>query len=76
MKEEVSASLPTSVPELHNEISRLTKEAEELKKQVFQLQLERDILDKAAEIIKKEKSISLNELTNREKADLIGALRD
>ena len=77
MREEPTAnSMPQTVPELQDEVSRLTKEAEELKKQVFKLQLERDILEKAAEIIKKGTGISLESLSNREKAELIDALRD
>ena len=77
MKEEPAAnSLPQTIPELQDEVSRLTKEAEELKKQVYKLQLERDILEKAAEIIKKGAGISPESLSNREKAELIDALRD
>lgn len=39
--------------ELHNEVVSLSAEAEELKKQIHRLQLEKDALQKAAEIIKK-----------------------
>ncbi len=72
----LSSKLPDNVSDLQDEIHKLTKEAEQLKKQVFQLQLERNILEKAAEIIKKGQGISLEKLTNREKAELIDALRD
>ncbi len=70
-----SPKLPDNVPELKEEVQKLTQEAEELRKQVFQLQLERDILEKAAEIIKKGVGISLEKLSNSEKAELIDALR-
>lgn len=68
--------LPDNVSELKDEVKKLTKEAEELREQVFQLQLERDILAKAAEIIKKGAGISLEKLSNYEKAELIDALRN
>lgn len=48
---------------------------EELKRNVYRLQLERDILEKAGEILKKGQGINLKTLTNHEKAELVGALR-
>lgn len=39
--------------ELQNEIKDLNIQAEDLRRQVYQLQLEKDVLEKAAEIIKK-----------------------
>ena len=42
-------------------------EAEDLKRQVYRLQLEKDVLEKAAEILKKDEGVSLEKLTNREK---------
>lgn len=75
-KEPAANSLPQTISQLQDKVSRMTKEAEELKKQVFQLQLERDILEKAAELIKMGTGISLDSLTNREKVELIDALRD
>ena len=74
-KQKNSPKLPDNVPELKEEVQKLTQEAEELRKQVFQLQLERDILEKAAEIIKKGVGISLEKLSNSDKAELIDALR-
>ena len=53
----------------------LLEEIESLKKEVYRLRLERDILEKAAEVIKKDKGIDIKELTNREKAIIINALR-
>lgn len=54
----------------------MKQEVERLRKEVYRLQLEKDILEKAAQIIKKEKGINLNELTNKEKTILIDALKE
>ncbi len=62
--------------DLRTEIEQLTREKEELNRQVYRLQLERDVLAKAAEIIKKDQGVSLLALTNREKAVVIDALKD
>ena len=53
----------------------LVTELESLKKQVYKLQMEIDILNKAAEIIKKDPGIDRQKMTNKEKAILIDALR-
>ena len=52
------------------DVNSLKCEADELRKEVKRLRLE-----KAAEVLKKEKGISLSTLTNREKAIVIDALR-
>lgn len=54
----------------------LLKEVEELQKQVHQLQLEKALLEGAAELLKKEKGINLLHLSNQEKTILIDALRN
>ena len=71
----VFSELSDNIPELHSEIKKLKSEAEALRKQVLRLQLERDILEKAAEIIKKDQGINLENLTNQEKTELIDVLR-
>jgi len=53
----------------------LIHEIEVLQKRIHQLQLEHDILKKANELLKKDQGISPQNLTNREKALLIDALR-
>lgn len=63
------------VASLKKEIDQLHKEAEDLERQVYRLRLEKDVLEKAAEIIKKDEGVSLETLTNKEKAIVIGALR-
>lgn len=74
-KHSAPKSQSDQIKELHNEVVSLSAEAEELKKQIHRLQLEKDALQKAAEIIKKDQGISLETLTNREKAIVIDALR-
>ena len=64
-----------SVDELLREKAELEAKVKRLESDVHKLQLERDILEKAGEILKKEKGISLDKLTNREKVYLIDALR-
>lgn len=64
------------ITDLQAEKEHLIKQVDELQKEIYRLQLERDILEKAAEIIKKEKGISLATLTNHEKAIVINALRE
>lgn len=65
-----------NITDLKDEVEQLRQEAEILKKQVYRLQLEKDVLEKSAEIIKKEPGIDYNSLSNREKAIVIIALRD
>lgn len=59
-----------------NDKVKLNQEIEELKKEIYRLQLEKDILENATLIIKKDRGINLNELTNKEKVLLIDALKD
>jgi putative transposase len=63
------------VSELQQEVHDLSQQADELRRQVYQLQLEKDVLEKAAEVIKKDQGITLQTLTNREKATVIDTLR-
>ena len=61
--------------ETSDTIEELREERERLKKEIYQLQLEKDVLERAAEIIKKDQGITLQTLTNREKAMVIDTLR-
>lgn len=54
----------------------LVQEIEELQQQVHQLQLEKALLEGAAELLKKDKGVSLLCLSNQEKTVLIDALRN
>ena len=65
-----------TIEELQSQVNDLTKQARELKEEVFRLRVERDVLEKAAEVIKKEEGVSLGSLTNRDKAVVIDALRN
>ena len=62
--------------ELHTAITELQEQKAALKEDVYHLQLEKDVLEKAGEILKKEEGINLKMLSNKEKAILIDALRD
>lgn len=53
----------------------LLGEIQRLRKQVHQLQLERDILTKANELIKKDLGVSFLKLKNREKTLIVDALK-
>jgi len=59
---------------LSDDRDELRREVEALQKQIHQLQLEHDILEKANELLKKGQGISPRNLTNREKTLLIDAL--
>ncbi len=62
--------------QLLREKAELEAKVKHLENDVYRLQLERDVLEKAGDILKKEKGISLDNLSNREKAILIDALRN
>ena len=62
--------------DLLEEKELLKKQVDELKKDIYRLQLERDILETAAKVIKKDQGINLETLTNREKAIVINALSE
>ena len=53
--------------ETNSEKEKIHQEIEKLRKEVYRLQLEKDILEKVAQLLKKERVIDLNELTNKEK---------
>ena len=57
-------------------VESLKEQVETLEKQIHRLQLERDVLEVTAEIIKKGPGADPKRLTNREKATAIGALRE
>lgn len=54
----------------------LLSEIETLKRQIERLKLEKDILERTVEIIKKDPGVDPKKLTNKEKAELVDALRD
>ncbi len=64
-----------SLSKLRSEKEVLAKQVQDLEKDIYRLQMERDILEKAGEILKKDRGISLKTLSNREKVVLIDALR-
>lgn len=64
------------VEQLLHEKAELEAKLKRLEHDVYKLQLERDVLEKAGDILKKEKGINLDKLTNQEKVFLIDALRN
>ena len=71
-----TCSIEEEVSELRAVKDVLSLKVNELQKEVHRLKIERDIYEKATEIIKKEQGINLQTLTNREKAIIINALRE
>ncbi len=57
------------------DINKLKDQVKQLQEEVYYLQMQKDILEKAGEIIKKDQGIFLEKLTNKEKTILIDALR-
>lgn len=60
--------------QLPDDKDTLLAELEFLKKQIHRLQLEKDILEATAEIIKKDPGVDRKRLTNQEKTQLVGTL--
>lgn len=57
------------------DVNKLKQHVKQLQDEIYYLQMEKDILEKARELIKKEQGINLSKLTNQEKTILIDALR-
>ena len=75
-KELISPELESKIKEeTSEEINELKNEVAQLKKDIYRLTMEKDILEKAAELLKKDKGIDINHLTNKEKTIIINALR-
>ncbi|MBA2134174.1 IS3 family transposase [Capillibacterium thermochitinicola] len=74
-KKDENSMVHSKKPNLPDDKDELQAELESLRKQVHKLQLEIDILTKAAEIIKKDLGIDRQNLTNKEKTMVIDALR-
>lgn len=74
-KENAMGKAKKQSQELPNDKEQLLSEIESLKGQIQRLKLERDILEAAAELIKKDPGVDLKSLSNREKTILIGALK-
>ena len=66
----------TSEEDLIKELETLRAEEANLRASLYRLRLEYDILEKASDVLKKAEGINLQSLSNREKAEVIDALRD
>lgn len=60
---------------LEKQVTALAAEAQSLQDDIYKLQMQKDVLVKIAEIIKKDPGVNLNNMSNREKALVIDALR-
>src|SRR5690606_2153936 len=58
-----------------SERAELEQQLEALRREIRRLQLEKDMLNKANELLKKDLGINRQFLTNREKTQLVDALR-
>lgn len=63
-------------PSLPDDRDALIAELETLKKQVYRLQMEKDILEATAEILKKDPGVDRANLINQEKNLLVGTLKN
>ena len=75
-KEDGSTLAKTKIRPLPDDRDALIAEMESLKKQVYQLQMEKDILEATAEILKKDPGVDQTKLTNQEKTRLVGTLKN
>lgn len=75
-KEITMAQAEKKSQDLPDDKNHLLSEIENLKEQIRRLQLEKDILEAASELIKKDPGVDPNQLSNREKTTLIGALKN
>lgn len=74
-KNDSQVDISETMKKLRAQNEQLLKENEELQKKNYRLRLEKDVLEAAAEVLKKDQGISLETLTNREKAIVIDTLR-
>ena len=66
----------SKAPSLPDDRNALIAELETLKKQVYRLQMEKEILEATAEILKKDPGVDRGKLTNQEKTLLVGTLKN
>lgn len=81
--EERCSAMPKKKTPASEDIATLEKRIENLQAQeaaltekLYRAQLEYDILEKAAELLKKAQGVNLQTISNRKKAEVIDALRD
>lgn len=64
------------VEDLEKLVTDLALESEALQKEIYQLKLQKDVLIKMTEVLKKDEGVNHNSLSNREKTIVIDALRN
>lgn len=77
-QELIGEELPPNMSKIPNNqnTEELKDEVDTLKRQVYQLRMEKDILEKSAELIKKDIGINPKDLSNKKKARVIDALSE
>ena len=65
-----------SIQDLQDEKAALEEQVSVLKADIYRLKLERDVLEMATEVLKKDEGINLQTIRNHEKAEVIYAMRD
>ncbi|KAA4891402.1 transposase, partial [Bacteroides fragilis] len=77
-QELIGEELPPNMSKIPNNqnTEELKDEVDTLKRQVYQLRIEKDILEKSAELIKKDIGINPKDLSNKKKARVIDALSE
>lgn len=75
LKEKTVVDYTKELDELNAEKALAYKEIDKLKEQIYQLQMEKDVLETVAEVLKKHAGSNLENLKNREKAMVIDTLR-
>ena len=75
-KDSTRKGLLDQLSALKQEVASQQQERDELQREVYRLQMERDILEAASVVIKKGQGVNLDNLSNREKAEVINALRN
>lgn len=75
-KETTMARAEKKSQDLPDDKKQLLSEIDSLKEQIRRLQLEKDILEAASELIKKDPGVDPKQLSNREKTALVGALKN
>ena len=74
--DEERKALEAKNAEVLKELQRARRELEETEKRLHRARMECDVLEKVAEVLKKEKGADPRRMSNREKAAVIGALRN
>lgn len=74
-KKEEIAEASAEIDSLRKQVEELKKESEKLHNENYRLRIENDILETAAELLKKDEGIAIANLRNRDKVQIADALK-